>query len=86
MQMLARHADRKAGAFELHSGGPVPLVPRSRATTSAIMVAQVGHLHAGIQTINWLYAAQGQPDATRTSRPRARSRRPWAWRVAILLG
>jgi hypothetical protein len=66
MQMLARYADRQAGAFELHSGDPVP---RSRAATSGIAVAQVGHLHVGTQTINRLYAARGQPDTTRTSRP-----------------
>jgi hypothetical protein len=58
MQMLARHADRKVGAFELRSGGPAPLVPRGRETTSWMVVVQVGHLHDKTQTRNRLYTHQ----------------------------
>jgi hypothetical protein len=86
MQMLAKHADRKVGAFELRSGGPAPLVPRGRETTSWMVVVQVGHLHDKTQTRNRLYTARRQPDATPTSRPRVRSRTTQGWRVAILLG
>lgn len=73
MQVLAGYADGQAGAVGLEDGPPLP-VPQRRAATVDVVAAQLGCQQVGTQPINRLNAARGQPDTTRTGRPRVRSR------------
>ena len=72
MQLLAGYADGQAAAVTLADDPVLPML-QSRVATAEIVVVQRDHQHAGIQSMNRLYGARGQPDTTHTGRPRVRA-------------
>lgn len=73
MQPLAGYAQHGQAAAITLANDPVLPMPRSQVATVETVVVQRDHQHAGIQPMNRLHGARGQPDTTHTGFPRVRS-------------